>query len=57
MSTEAARQRDDVFDEAFLRKLERLDLVARKLRAGTLRGEREAFVCLWDWSRFCPRGC
>jgi len=27
---------------AFLRKLERLDLVARKLRAGTLRGERRS---------------
>ncbi len=38
----AARPRDDVFDEAFLRKLERLDLVARKLRAGTLRGERRS---------------
>jgi len=38
----AARPRDEVFDEAFLRKLERLDLVARKLRSGTLRGERRS---------------
>lgn len=38
----AIRARDEVFDEAFLRKLERLDLVARKLRSGTLRGERRS---------------
>lgn len=38
----AAHPRDDVFDEAFLRKLERLDLVARKLRAGAIRGERRS---------------
>ncbi len=38
----AAHPRDDVFDEAFLRKLERLDLVARKLRSGTIRGERRS---------------
>lgn len=36
------RPRDAVFDEAFLRKLERLDLVARKLRSGILRGERRS---------------
>ena len=38
----AARPHDAVFDEAFLRKLERLDIVARKLRAGILRGERRS---------------
>lgn len=38
----AARPRDEVFDEAFLRKLERLDLVARKLRSGAMRGERRS---------------
>ncbi|HEU5329835.1 MAG TPA: DUF58 domain-containing protein [Thermomicrobiales bacterium] len=37
-----SRPRDAVFDEAFLRKLERLDIVARKLRAGVLRGERRS---------------
>ena len=41
MST-PAHQRDNVFDEAFLRKLERLDIVARKVRAGALRGERRS---------------
>ncbi|MGN6562585.1 MAG: DUF58 domain-containing protein, partial [Thermomicrobiales bacterium] len=40
--TSTARPRDAVFDEAFLRKLERLDIVARKLRAGVLRGERRS---------------
>lgn len=34
--------RDAVFDEAFLRKLARLDLIARKLRSGILRGERRS---------------
>ncbi|MDP9374613.1 MAG: DUF58 domain-containing protein, partial [Chloroflexota bacterium] len=34
--------RDELFDEAFLRKLERLDIVARKLRAGAMRGERRS---------------
>lgn len=36
------RPRDAVFDEGFLRKLERLDIVARKLRSGILRGERRS---------------
>ncbi len=40
--THTARTRDELFDEAFLRKLERLDIVARKLRAGALRGERRS---------------
>jgi uncharacterized protein (DUF58 family) len=40
--TAITRARDAVFDEAFLRKLERLDIVARKLRAGILRGERRS---------------
>jgi uncharacterized protein (DUF58 family) len=40
--TATARARDAVFDEAFLRKLERLDIVARKVRAGVLRGERRS---------------
>ena len=34
--------RDTVFDETFLRKLERLEIAARKLRAGILRGERRS---------------
>lgn len=38
----AARTRDTVFDEAFLRTLERLDIVARKVRSGILRGERRS---------------
>lgn len=42
MSGAVAQQRDEVFDEAFLRKLERLDLVARKLRSGAMRGERRS---------------
>jgi uncharacterized protein (DUF58 family) len=44
MSTPTARTstRDILFDEAFLRKLERLDIVARRLRAGVLRGERRS---------------
>ncbi|HEY8598147.1 MAG TPA: DUF58 domain-containing protein [Thermomicrobiales bacterium] len=37
-----AHPRDAVFDEAFLRKLERLDIVARKLRSGIMRGERRS---------------
>ncbi len=40
--TAPARPRDAVFNEQFLRKLERLDIVARKLRAGILRGERRS---------------
>lgn len=40
--TATTRPRDAVFDEAFLRKLERLDIVARKVRAGVLRGERRS---------------
>ncbi len=38
----SARPRDAVFDEVFLRKLERLDIMARKLRSGILRGERRS---------------
>ncbi len=37
-----ARPHDAVFDETFLRKLERLDIMARKLRAGVVRGERRS---------------
>lgn len=37
-----AHPHDAVFDEAFLRKLERLDIVARKLRSGIMRGERRS---------------
>ena len=40
--TATTRPRDTVFDETFLRKLERLDIVARKVRAGVLRGERRS---------------
>jgi len=40
--TASTRARDTVFDEAFLRKLERLDIVARKVRSGVLRGERRS---------------
>lgn len=40
--TATARPHDAVFDEAFLRKLERLDIMARKLRSGILRGERRS---------------
>jgi len=36
------RPHDAVFVEAFLRKLERLDIVARKLRSGIMRGERRS---------------
>ncbi|HEX5504027.1 MAG TPA: DUF58 domain-containing protein [Thermomicrobiales bacterium] len=36
------RARDAVFDEAFLRKLAQLDIVARRMRAGLLRGERRS---------------
>lgn len=39
---QVSRTRDYVFDEAFLRKLEGLDIVARKLKAGVLRGERRS---------------
>ncbi len=43
MSSALARLgRDTVFDETFLRKLERLEIAARKLRAGILRGERRS---------------
>ena len=34
--------RDTLFDEAFLRKLERLEIAARRLRAGILRGDRRS---------------
>lgn len=33
---------DSAFDERFLRQLERLELLARKLRAGVVRGERRS---------------
>lgn len=42
MQAARGRTRDELFDEAFLRKLERLEIVARKLRAGILRGERRS---------------
>ena len=38
----AQPRRDTVFDETFLRKLERLEIAARRLRAGILRGERRS---------------
>lgn len=40
--TSPTHPRTSVFDESFLRKLERLDIVARKVRAGVLRGERRS---------------
>ena len=42
MTVPPTHPRDTVFDEAFLRKLERLDIVARKVRAGAVRGERRS---------------
>ncbi|CAA9552477.1 MAG: hypothetical protein AVDCRST_MAG88-872 [uncultured Thermomicrobiales bacterium] len=42
MQAARGRTRDELFDEAFLRKLERLEIVARKVRAGILRGERRS---------------
>lgn len=38
----ARTARDPLFDEAFLRKLEGLDIAARRLKAGVLRGERRS---------------
>ena len=41
-STQTTRARDAAFDEAFLRKLGRLEIAARRVRAGVLRGERRS---------------